>query len=150
MRANHASIINSELTVPPTLQSCHAIIYLWPITSSVCQSVLTASRRAGMRPCSSLDPWKSLWGATRGRPALPFLSNIGPSSLLFHFTLMHVCSRWESAGKVESPRKALGRACQMRLHPFKRDLALNLISRAETACLVTVCHTPARQQVLHL
>lgn len=126
------------------------VIYLRPISSSVWQSALTGSRRAGMWPCSSLDPWKSLRSAKRGRPALPFLSDIRSSSLLFHFTLAHVCGRWESGGKAESPRKALGHSCQMRLHNFKRDLPVNLISWGETACLLTVCHTPARQQVLHL
>lgn len=107
MRVNHASIISSELTVPPHHHH-HAVIYLRPISSSVWQSALTGSRRAGMWPCSSLDPWKSLWGAERGRPALPFLSDIRCSSLLFHFTL---CGRWGAQWESgETPREALGRS----------------------------------------
>lgn len=101
-----------------------------------------------MWPCSSLDPRKPLWGAERGRPAPPCLSRISGAPL-YSFT-SH--SRTSAAdGRAVGKRRARGKPwaalCQMRLRHFQRDLPANLISRGETACLLTVCRAPAIQQV---
>lgn len=150
MRVNHGPIISSSLTAASALPPLFvprrhlSAAYLF-IRLTVCADRIKKSGNVALQ-----QPWSVEISLGCGaRPPCPAIS-LRYRVLLFTFSL-HTRARLQHMGeRWESPRKALGRSCQMRLRNFKSDLPVNLISRGEPARLLTVCRTGAKQQVLHL